>query len=116
MEENNDDQLCQAWDDVIGAALVPSMVKRARAEEIVYVKKMGLYVKVPIADCRGDTGNAPIRVRWVDINKGENREPNYRSRFVAKEINTYKRNDLFIATPPLEALKLVISMTATQNH
>ena len=35
---------------------------------------------------------------------------------MAKEINTYKRTDLFAATPPLEALKLILSMAATQNR
>ena len=34
---------------------------------------------------------------------------------MAREINTYKRDDLFAATPPLEALKMVLSMTATAN-
>ena len=35
---------------------------------------------------------------------------------VAKEINTYKRMDLFAATLPLEALKLILSTAATQNR
>ena len=35
---------------------------------------------------------------------------------MAREINTYKRDDLFAATPPLEALTLIMSMTATANH
>ena len=52
----------------------------------------------------------------VDVNKGDAANPNYRSRFVAREINTYKREDLFAATPPLEALKLIFSMTATLNR
>ena len=34
---------------------------------------------------------------------------------VAREINTYKRDDLFAATPPLEALKVILSMTACCN-
>ena len=54
---------------------------------------MGLYVKAPIEECKRKTGKMPIAVRWIDINKGDAREPNYRSRLVAKEINTYKRND-----------------------
>ena len=55
-------------------------------------------------------------MRWIDINKGDAKDPNYRSRLVAKEMNTYKRDDLIAATPPLEALKLIISATAIGNN
>ena len=37
-----------AVDDVSGAFLDPKMVKKARAEEIEYVRTMKLYTKVPI--------------------------------------------------------------------
>ena len=34
---------------------------------------------------------------------------------MAREINTSKRNDIFAATPPLEALKVVLSIAASSN-
>ena len=34
---------------------------------------------------------------------------------MAREINTYKRDDLFVATPPVEALRMIMSMTATAS-
>ena len=77
---------------------------------------MGLYVKVPIAECLGKTGKQPISVRWIDINKGDQESPNYRSRLVAREINSHNREDLFAATPPLEALQAILSMTATAKR
>ena len=40
---------------------------------------------------------------WVDANKGDKENPEYRRRLVAKEIKRDKREDLFAATPPLEA-------------
>ena len=52
-----------------GAALDPSAVKKARAEEIDYVRKMHLYTKVPISECLAKTGKQPIAVRWIDVNK-----------------------------------------------
>ena len=61
------------------------------------------------------TGKGPISVRWIDINKGDKECPNYRSRLVAREINTSKRNDFFAATPPLESLKVVSSIAASSN-
>ena len=60
-------------------------------------------------------GKGPLGTRWVDINKGDEDRPEYRSRLVAKELKTDKREDLFAATPPLEALKLLISMAMTEG-
>ena len=34
---------------------------------------------------------------------------------LAKEINTYKRDDLFAATPPLEAMKILFSAAVTEG-
>ena len=116
VEEEDPMELEMAWDDVSGAELDPKMVRKAREEEIQYVRKMNLYEKVPISQCYETTGKAPITVRWIDINKGDQSNPNYRSRLVAREINTHKRDDLFAATPPLEALKLILSLTATSNR
>ena len=115
IEENLDDQLEEAWDDVSGAQLDPKVVKLARQEEVDYIHKMNLYIKVPVKECHQKTGKGPISVRWIDVNKGDTERPNYRSRLVAREINTHKRDDLFAATPPFEALKLLVSMAATNN-
>ena len=93
----------------------PKAAKKARQEEIDYIRKMALYDKVPVSECIKKTGRAPITVRWIDINKGDEACPNYRSRLVAREINTHKRDDLFAATLPLEAMKAVLSMSATAN-
>ena len=76
---------------------------------------MNLYDKVPIDECYKAIGRAPISVRWIDINKGDVDNPNYRRRLMAREINTHKRADIFAATPPLEALKIILSMTTTSN-
>ena len=97
-----------AWGDVSGAELSPAAVRAARAEEVEYVKKMHLYVKVPVSECVAKIGKQPISARWININKGDAGHPNYRSRLVAREINRRKRDDLFAATPPLEALTTIL--------
>jgi hypothetical protein len=51
----------------------------------------------------------------VDANKGDDIHPEYRSRLVAKEIKTDKREDLFASTPPLEALTLLILFAMTEG-
>ena len=115
VEEDDEEMLGEAWDDVSGASLDPKEVKGARKEEIDYVHKMGLYTKVPIQEAYEQTGNGPISVRRIDINKGDSIAQNYRSRLVAREINTSKRDDLFAATPPLEALKTTLAITTSGN-
>ena len=57
-----------------------------------------------------------IYVRWIDINKDDAAMENYRSRLVVREIKKDTRSDLFAATPPLEALKAIISMCASGNR
>ena len=106
--EDLNEQLEKAWDDVSGAQLDPKAVRKARSEEVDYVHKMKLYSKVPIAECYHTTHKAPISVRWIDINKGDTECPNYRSRLVAREINTYKRDHLFAVTPSTRGHKIVV--------
>ena len=109
VEEDNQKEMEEAWDDVSGAELDPKLVKKARLEEIEYVKAMHFYTKVPISQCDAETKRAPSSVRWIDINEGDNEKQDYRSRVVAREINTYNREDFFAATPLLEALKILLS-------
>ena len=54
-----------------------------------------------------------IGVRWVDVNKGDSEKPDMRSRLVGQEFNTGKNDELYASTPPLEALRFVISSAAT---
>ena len=54
-----------------------------------------------------------FKSRWLDIDKGDATTPNYRSRFVAMEFAKGQMDGLFASTPPLEALKLLISCAAT---
>ena len=51
----------------------------------------------------------------MDINKGDEDSPEYRSRLVAKEIKRDRNQDLFAATPPLEAKKILLSMAMTEG-
>ena len=54
-----------------------------------------------------------MKSRWIDINKGDDQNPNYRSRMVGKEFNDGVLEGLFAATPPLEALRLLLSHAAS---
>ena len=92
------------------------LVEAARAEELSVVKKMKVWRKDRRDECFQATGRAPIKLRWVDIIKGDELHPKYRSRIVAKEIKINKRLELFAATPPLEFIKYLISRCASRQR
>ena len=67
----------EGWDhidDVSGRLLNNTMVQEARAEEIEVIKEMGVWEVVP-----RDPNTHVYGTRWVDINKGDEEKPNYRS-------------------------------------
>ena len=65
---------------------------RARKEEVQYVRDKKAWIKIPRADAVR-RGMKIIKTRWVDINKGDDESPLYRSRFVAKEYNDGEARD-----------------------
>ena len=105
----------RAFDDQSGEELDFDRVLQARAEEMAEIAKHGVYIKVPVSERWEVTGKGPVKTRWIDINKGDKLHPEYRSRFVAKDFNDSKRDDLFAATPPLEAVKLLLSLYMTEG-
>ena len=97
-----------------GRELKKDLVEAAREEELSVVKKMQVWRKVKREECFRATGRAPIKLRWVDISKGDELHPTNRSRIVAKEIKIDSRPELVAATPPLEFLKYLISRCASR--
>ena len=71
-----------------------------------YFRKMKVYEKVKRERALEEAGKTPIKVRWVDTNKGTSTKPNYRSRLVAMEFKIDQRPELYSATPPLEMVKV----------
>ena len=119
-EENWSDKLSYATDDVTGRPLDPKGVRLAREDELRELERLEVYDVVDIDECWNRTGRAPITARWIDTNKGTEELPKYRSRFVAREIKSLyggnAREDLFAATPPWEAVKIILSEAATGHH
>ena len=77
---------------------------------------LNVWTKVHINECLKATGKRPVKGRWVDINKGDEQHPNYRSRYVGREFKSGDhRDDLFAATPPIEAIKTLVSLAASQK-
>ena len=102
-----------AWDDVHGAQLDPDGVRKVRLEEVAYYRDMEAVEIVPVAQAWSRDTNAHIDVRCIDHNLGDSSRPLLRSRLVAKDFNTGPDDELYAGTPPLEALKLIVSHAAT---
>ncbi len=45
--------------------------------------------------------------------KGDDENPNYRSRFVAREVRRFGEEPIFAPTPPLESLRTILSLAMT---
>ena len=108
LEEETVDFDVEAWDDVTGKALEPKAVRQARLKEMRYVKEKEVWQPISLR-----RGWKVVKTRWIDINKGDEDTPNYRSRLVAKEFNDGAGEGLFASTPPLEALRFLVSVAAT---
>ena len=100
-------------DDLTGLPLRPELCVEARRQEIEYFRSKCVWELRPIAEARRRMGRSPISVRWVETNKGDDDNPNVRSRLVAREIRTAGQNAIFAPTPPLESLRMVLIWAAT---
>ena len=102
-------------DDLTGQVLKDELVTKARRTELDFFHSKGVWVKQSIARARQQTGKAPISVRWVDVNKGDEASPKYRSRLVARQMRAHDHSgaSYFAPAPPLEALRTVLSLAVT---
>ena len=101
------------WDDNKGGWIDLELCAKARREEVEYIRRHNTYVRVPREVCLRETGKAPIKTGLAETDKGQPGKPNVRARWVAKEYKTHARPELYASTPPLEALKEVLSEIAT---
>ena len=68
-----------------------------------------VWKQIPAQDAWKLGGRPPITVRWVDVNKGDDEVPDIRSRRVARQIWGCNEDPVSAPTPPLEALRTVLS-------
>ena len=76
---------------------------------------MEAYSKVPRGEAK-KCGAKIIATRWIDVNKGDRGNRDYRSRLVGREIKRDQRPDLFVATPPFESMRMIISICASHQN
>ena len=90
-------------DDTSGKLLNNTLVEKAGAEEISVIRELGVW---EFADRPRD--EVVFGTRWVDINKGDENKPFYRSRLVVQDYKRQADWSFFTATPPLEALRSLL--------
>ena len=90
-----------ASDDVKGGALDPERVMDARAKELQCLRDHGVYEYVTVAEAKATSGKPPLRLKWIDSNKGDSEHPNYRCRLVCTEVRRKGMTPIFSATPPI---------------
>jgi hypothetical protein len=102
-------------DAITGQPLIDTLIQEARQKELKYFEDKLVWKRRPRSEARQRTGKAPISVRWVDVNKGDDIHPNYRSRLVARQIKALDRSGdtYFAPAPPNEAVRFAISSAAT---
>ena len=107
------DPKCYFVDDTTGQVLDSKATKEARKLEMKTFDEMKVYEYVRKEIALKDKDGKLVGVRWVDVQKG----PLVRSRLVAQEFaGNEEREDVFAATPPLFATKMVISNAASRNE
>ena len=112
-QEREQDVIC--FDDITGKELPWHAVRKARELELKYLRDLGVYEKVDEKEAVEKYGVTPIDTKWIDTDKAfEGESMQIRSRLCAREFKSDDRPDLYAGTPPLEALKAIISIAA--NH
>ena len=102
-------------DDLSGKLLNTEGAIPARAEEMEEFKKQTVYDKVPVAESHVETDKAPLGIKWIDIDKGDEENVKFRSRLVAKETNRGKNEEFIVTTPPLEGPEMLLSLAVTEG-
>ena len=98
-------------DEYTGEILPNALVRAALIEDLNYFNKhVWDVVEKRIAYKLDDY--KLVRMRWAICNKGDANDYDIRARLVACEINTYKTDEYFASTPPLEAKRLLFSEMA----
>lgn len=114
LDMSAEDDLQSYVDEVSRKPLNAAKVMEARQEELS--GKCCVWTEVETQEAWGRTGAGPIGARWIDINKGGEDNPNYRSRLVVKEVRNGAQEALVAATPPLDSIRFLLSLQRSNRN
>ena len=80
--------------------LDPHEVKTARQKEMQYLWDREVYEYATEGEARARTGRNPVRLKWIDTNKGSAEAPRHRTCLVCTEVRHEGVEPFFSATPP----------------
>ena len=112
---DDDGSQWQAYDDVKGGELPAKLVMDARKRELKYLADRHVYEYASTAQAYQRTHKRPLRLKWIDSNKGDAAHPNVRSRLVCTEVRPKGTDAIFAATPPLESLRALMVLLSQEN-
>ena len=99
------------WDDSKDGWLDLELCAKARREEVEYIRRHKMYVRVPRVRARSWKGPHP---RQGGRRPTRDSQGSFMcARWVAKECKTHARPELYASSTPLEALKVVLFEIAT---
>ena len=101
-------------DDVTGETLDKNLVREAREEELKEMESRQVYRRMTVDEARRMGMRSPVKVRWVDRDKGAGGVATIRSRLVAKQFANQVRDDIYAPTPFLESFKMLLSILACE--
>ena len=93
----------EIYDAITGVRLDPALVAKARNTEMRFLlDELNAYKYDSVDNCLETTGKRMIPVKWVDVNRGGRTTP-------GSELFEEDNAQTFSATPPYEALWLLVS-------
>ena len=104
-----------AWDDVEGGELPARDVYLARKRELEYLAARKVYEYASTSMAIQRTGKRPLRLKWIDVNKGDQNRFNIRSRLVCTEVRPKGVEAIFAAAPPLETLRSLMVLLSQED-
>ena len=105
----------EAEDDVKGGPLDPHGVKIASQKKLRYLWDRNVHEYATVAEARAQTGRNTVGLKWTDTNKNSTEFPRHRSRLVCTEVRHKGVEQVFSAAPPLEALRVLISISRQED-
>jgi hypothetical protein len=110
-----------SYDQYTGLPLDPTLVRKGRLDEIRFMELLKVWEPATLEQCIAETGAQPIPTMWVECNKGDDLHPEVRCRLVAQETRRRSTIDVtdvaavFSATPPLEAVRAILSLAMSSG-
>ena len=104
------EELQNAYDSISGVRLDPELLSASRKVEIDFMNRLEVYRKRP-RNWAKDKGIHVIPTKWVEVNKGDDKRPEYRSRLCGKELKRWDATmpGTFASMGPFEGVTSLLS-------